>query len=97
MEGIEPRILSDSENHAAPASWRLVLFKPGEDMLGCLAINSAAQNSRAARIWHEHDIAAYLPDISPQEEVLHGKSRIGLRAVIAFARSTGYMHPRCRF
>ena len=43
MEGIEPWILSDSENGAAPASWRLVLFKPAEDMLGCLAINSATQ------------------------------------------------------
>jgi len=42
-EGIEPWILSDSENHAASASWRLMLFKPGEDMLGCLAINSATQ------------------------------------------------------
>ena len=43
MEGIEPWILSDSENGAAPASWRLVLFKPAEDILGCLAINSATQ------------------------------------------------------
>ena len=43
MEGIEPVILSDSENCAASASWRLVLFKPGEDMLGCLAINSATK------------------------------------------------------
>ena len=42
-EGMEPRILSDSENHGAPESWRLVLFKPGEDILGCLAINSATQ------------------------------------------------------
>jgi len=42
-EGIEPWILSDSENHAASASWRLMLFKPGEDILGCLAINSATQ------------------------------------------------------
>jgi 4'-phosphopantetheinyl transferase len=43
IEGMEPRILSDSENHGAPESWRLVLFKPGEGMLGCLAVNSAAK------------------------------------------------------
>ena len=43
MEGIEPRILSDSENHVASAAWRLMLFKPSEDMLGCLAINSATK------------------------------------------------------
>jgi 4'-phosphopantetheinyl transferase len=43
IEAMEPRILSDSENHGASASWRLVLFKPGEDMLGCLAVNGAAK------------------------------------------------------
>ena len=43
MEGIEPRILFDSESHTASAAWRLMLFKPGEDMLGCLAVNSVTK------------------------------------------------------
>jgi len=43
IEGIDPRILSDSEDHAASASWRLVLFEPIQDVLGCLAINSATK------------------------------------------------------
>jgi 4'-phosphopantetheinyl transferase len=43
IEAMEPRILSDSEDDAAPASWRLVLFEPVQDVLGCLAVNSAAK------------------------------------------------------
>ena len=43
IEAMEPRILSDSEDDAASASWRLVLFEPVQDVLGCLAVNSAAK------------------------------------------------------
>jgi 4'-phosphopantetheinyl transferase len=43
IEGMKPRILSDSENHGAQESSRLVLFKPGEDMLGCLAVSSTTK------------------------------------------------------
>ncbi|WP_176752843.1 4'-phosphopantetheinyl transferase superfamily protein [Nitrosospira sp. Nsp1] len=38
-EGVEPRVLFDSDDAAAPASWRLVIFEPGRNALGCLAIN----------------------------------------------------------
>jgi 4'-phosphopantetheinyl transferase len=43
IEAMEPRILADSEDDAAPASWRLVLFEPAQDVLGCLAVNSATK------------------------------------------------------
>ena len=38
-EGMEPRILFDSDDVAAPASWRLMIFKPDRNVLGCLAVN----------------------------------------------------------
>lgn len=37
-EGLEPRVLFDSDD-AAPGSWRLVIFEPGRNVLGCLAVN----------------------------------------------------------
>ncbi|SEL55003.1 4'-phosphopantetheinyl transferase family protein [Nitrosovibrio tenuis] len=43
IEGIEPKLFYDSEDGAASASWRLVLFEPGRDVLGCLAVNGASK------------------------------------------------------
>jgi 4'-phosphopantetheinyl transferase len=42
-EGMEPRVLFDSDDAAAPASWRLMIFEPDRDALGCLAVNRACK------------------------------------------------------
>jgi 4'-phosphopantetheinyl transferase len=42
-EGMEPRVLFDSDNATAPASWRLLIFEPGRDVLGCLAVNRSSK------------------------------------------------------
>jgi 4'-phosphopantetheinyl transferase len=42
-EGMEPTVLLDSDEAAAPASWRLVIFEPDRNALGCLVVNRACK------------------------------------------------------
>ena len=40
---MEPRVLFDSDDAAAQASWRLMILEPDRDALGCLAVNRACK------------------------------------------------------
>ena len=42
-EGLEPSVLFDSDAAAAPGPWRLVIFEPGRNVLGCLAVNRTCE------------------------------------------------------
>lgn len=37
----EPKILLDSDDHAPADSWQLLLFKPEQNMVGCVAVNTS--------------------------------------------------------
>lgn len=41
-DGGKPRILSDSEDNAHLNSWRLLLFEPRRNVLGCVAVDIAS-------------------------------------------------------
>ncbi|HEX8874971.1 MAG TPA: 4'-phosphopantetheinyl transferase superfamily protein [Nitrosospira sp.] len=43
VEGMEAKILSDSDDKTAQASWRLLLFEPNRNVLGCLAANATCK------------------------------------------------------
>ena len=42
-EGMEPRVLFDADDAAAPASWRLLILEPDRDALCCLAVTRASK------------------------------------------------------
>lgn len=39
----EPKILFDSDNNTLPNSWRLLLFEPSPNLLGCVAVDMASK------------------------------------------------------
>lgn len=39
----EPKILFDSDDNTLPNSWRLLLFEPGPNVLGCVAVDIASK------------------------------------------------------